>query len=185
MVRERNDPSSHVRSRTVASPSLARRTAVPVDAVAAPGPGRLSAVTHRVVERLRRDDGWAQFARFVLVGGLSSAVYAALFVLLDDLGDQAANVLGSVVSSMVANELHRRLTFRAGDRVGWWAAQWQGGGVALVGIVATSLALAWLDGVTGATGVVADLALVALVTGAIGLARFVALRWLFGARGRA
>jgi hypothetical protein len=107
-------------------------------------------------------------------------------VLLDGVGDQPANTAGSVLSSMVANELHRRLTFRAGDRVGWWAAQWQGGGVALVGIVATSLALAWLDGVTGATGVVADLALVALVTGAIGLARFVALRWLFADRsGRA
>jgi putative flippase GtrA len=184
MVRERNDPSSHVRSRTVASPSLARRTAVPVDAVAAPGPGRLSAVTHRVVERLRRDDGWAQFARFVLVGGLSSAVYAALFVLLDDLGDQAANVLGSVVSSMVANELHRRLTFRAGDRVGWWTAQWEAGGVALLGILATGAALGWLDAVTDADGAAARLLLVGAVTGAIGLGRFAALRWLFAGRPR-
>jgi putative flippase GtrA len=170
------------------SPSLLRRTTVPADVLngASDLAGDARTVAGRAADRLRRDDGWAQFARFVLVGGLSSAVYALLFVLLDGVGDQPANTAGSVLSSMVANELHRRLTFRAGDRVGWWAAQWQGGGVALVGIVATSLALAWLDGVTGATGVVADLALVALVTGAIGLARFVALRWLFADRsGRA
>lgn len=168
-------------------PSLVRRAAVPVDAPAGPvtGPARsVRALAGRTSERLHRDDGWAQFARFVLVGGLSTVVYAALFVLLEDLGDQTANITGSIVSSMIANELHRRLTFRAGDRVGWWAAQWEAGGVAALGIVATSAALGWLDAVTDVDGTVARLTLVGVVTGLIGLGRFVALRWLFVARSR-
>jgi putative flippase GtrA len=171
----------------VTSPSLARRAAVPVDALAgltADTARHARTLAGRTAERLRRDDGWAQFARFVFVGGLSSIVYAALFVLLEDVGDQAANITGSVVSSMLANELHRRLTFRAGDRVGWWTAQWEAGGVALLGILATSAALSWLDTVTDVDGTVARLALVGAVTGAIGLGRFVALRWLFVARSR-
>lgn len=151
------------------SPSLVRRAAVPVDALA---------------DRLHQDDGWAQFARFVLVGGLATVVYAALFVLLEGLGDQTANITGSIASSMLATELHRRLTFRAGDRVGWWTAQWEGGGVAVLGIIATSAALGWLDAVTDVDGTVARLTLVGAVTGLIGLGRFVALRWLFLARSR-
>lgn len=164
------------------SPSLARRSAVAVEEL--PGLGAGAGRLRTLAARLRRDDGWGQFARFVLVGGLSSLVYAVLFVSLDGLGDQVANITGSVVSSMVANELHRRLTFRAGDRVGWWTAQWEAGGVALLGIVATSAALGWLDAVTDADGTIAPLLLVGAVTGAIGLGRFAALRWLFVARSR-
>jgi putative flippase GtrA len=168
----------------VTSPSLARRAPVPVDALAEPAAGRLHRLAVRTAERLRQEDGWAQFARFVLVGGLSSLVYAVLFVLLDGLGDQTANITGSVVSSVLANELHRRLTFRAGDRVSWWTAQCEAGGVALLGILATSLALGWLDAVTDADGAAARLLLVGAVTGAIGLGRFAALRWLFAGRPR-
>ena len=136
----------------------------------------------RLVERLRADDAGAQFARFVLVGGISSLLYALLYVLLDGFGDQPANVVGAIGSSMLANELHRRLTFHAGERVSWFAAQWEGGGLALVGMVATALALGWFDSIAGDDGSLADLAVVAVVTGAIGLIRFAALRWVFGAR---
>ncbi|NYJ05026.1 GtrA family protein [Petropleomorpha daqingensis] len=136
----------------------------------------------RLAERLRADDAGAQFTRFVLVGGVSSLLYALLYVLLDGFGDQPANVAGAVASSMLANELHRRLTFHAGERVSWFAAQWEGGGLALVGMVATALALGWFDSFAGDDGSLADLAVVAVVTGAIGLIRFAALRWVFGAR---
>jgi hypothetical protein len=107
-----------------------------------------------------------------------------VFVSCRGLGDQPANVLGSVLSSMLANELHRRLTFHAGARVNWFTAQWEGGGLALVGILATGLALGWLDDATGTTGSAVRLLLVGVVTGAIGLVRFVALRWLFVPRAR-
>jgi hypothetical protein len=52
--------------------------------------------------------------------------------------------------------------------------------MALVGMVATALALAWWDATTE-TGAFARFVVVAAVTGAIGLVRFVALRWAFGA----
>ena len=144
---------------------------------------RPSAAAEAVGERVRRDDGPGQFARFVLVGGVSSAVYALLFaVLVGSLGSVAANVTGSAVSSALANELHRRLTFRAGERIDWRTAQWEGGALAAAGIVATSVALGWLTSVLGPTDVVVQLLLVAVVTGAIGVLRFAALRWAFGAR---
>lgn len=140
----------------------------------------LSGAAHRGAERVRRDDGTGQFARFVLVGGLSSAVYALLFaVLTDPVGSVAANVLGSVASSVLANELHRRLTFHADERVGFWTAQIEAGGVSLFGLVATSLALTWLDATVGSANVFLQITLVAVVTGLIGLIRFAALRWIF------
>jgi putative flippase GtrA len=148
----------------------------------APARGQLQVPFGRLVDRLSRDDATAQFARFVTVGGVSSALYGLLFVLLDGLGHQPANLVGAVASSMLANELHRRLTFHAGERVSWFAAQWEGGGLAVVGMVATALALAWFDAVAAGAGTAARLAVVAAVTGAIGLLRFVALRWVFGAR---
>lgn len=146
------------------------------------GTTELRGVAARAVERLRQDDALAQFGRFVLVGGLSSLLYAVVFIACRTLGDQAANVIGSVLSSMLANELHRRLTFHAGDRVTWFAAQVEGGGIALVGIVATALALGWLDDAADVDGTVTRLLLVGTITGAIGLGRFVALRWIFAPR---
>ena len=138
----------------------------------------------RVVTRLRKDDAIAQFGRFVLVGGVSSLLYAIVFLSCRPLGDQAGNVIGAVFSSILANELHRRLTFRADGRVSWFAAQWEGGSIALVGIVATALALGWFDAVIDADAAWERLLVVGVVTGAIGMVRFVALRWVFAPRSR-
>jgi putative flippase GtrA len=134
-----------------------------------------------VRDRLHGDEGSAQFARFVVVGGLSSAVYALLFLALAAAGDLEAMVVGSIVSSVLANELHRRLTFHAGERVSWQAAQAEGGALVVLGMVATGLALYAWDAVAGPSGAVAHLLVIATVTGVIGLVRFAALRWLFGA----
>ncbi|MFQ1001989.1 GtrA family protein [Modestobacter sp. SSW1-42] len=130
--------------------------------------------------RLQADDARAQFARFVVVGGLSSAVYALVFIALGGLGDQTANLVGAVGSTLLANEMHRRLTFHAGQQVTWLTAQWEGGGLAAIGLVATSLTLAGVHALIGDVGTVAQLCLIAAVTGAIGLVRFIALRsWVF------
>jgi putative flippase GtrA len=130
--------------------------------------------------RLQQDDAGAQFARYVVVGGVSSAVYALLFIALDGLGDQSANLVGAIASTLLANELHRRLTFHAGQQMSWFTAQWEGGGLAFIGLVATSLALAGVHALVGDVGTGAQLCLIAAVTGAIGLIRFVALRsWVF------
>jgi putative flippase GtrA len=152
------------------------------EVVEVPASAQVRTAGRRLAERLRSDDGVAQFARFFLVGVVSSVLYALVYVALDWVGDQPANVAGAVASSMLANELHRRLTFHAGARVSWFAAQWEGGGLAVAGMVATALALGWFDSITGDGGSLADLAIVAVVTGGIGLIRFVALRWVFGAR---
>src|SRR5437588_12675173 len=96
--------------------------------------------------RLHGDDAAAEFARFVTVGVSSSVVYFGLFLALRGLGPVPANVLAFLVSSVLANELHRRVTFHAGGRVGWFTAQWEGGGVALAGLLITSAALSALGG---------------------------------------
>jgi putative flippase GtrA len=130
--------------------------------------------------RLQQDDTGAQFARYVVVGGVSSSLYALLFIALQGIGTQQANLAGAIASTLLANELHRRLTFHAGQQVSWFTAQWEAGGLAVVGLVATSLALAGLHGLTGDVGTGVQLCLIATVTGAIGLIRFVALRsWVF------
>ena len=130
-------------------------------------------------ERARRDDTFGQFVRFVLVGGTSTAVYALLFLTLGWLGYLPAHVVATVASSVLANELHRRLTFRAEERVGWLTAQIEAGGVSLFGLVATSVALGWLDASVGTAHALVQISLVAAVTGLIGLIRFIALRWIF------
>ncbi|WP_369133023.1 GtrA family protein [Modestobacter sp. I12A-02662] len=137
-----------------------------------------AAVTLR--RRLRGDTGTAQFTRYVVVGGLSSGLYALLFVTLERWGAQPANLAGVVGSTLLANELHRRLTFHAGERVSWFTAQWEAGGLAGIGLVATSLALAGVHGLVGDVGTVPQLCLVAAVTGLIGLIKFLVLRsWVF------
>lgn len=130
----------------------------------------------------RHDSVAAQFVRFVLVGGSANVVYVGLFLLLGDLGDQAANLAGVVASTALANELHRRLTFRAGDRSGWLAAQWAGGGLAATGLVVSSATLALLDGVTTSAGPLVSVAAVCAVNAAVGVARFAGLRWVLHTR---
>lgn len=134
--------------------------------------------------RLHGDDPAAQLVRFVTVGGISSLVYFGVFLLLRPVGSQPANLAGAVVSSVLANELHRRLTFHAGGRVDWWTAQWEGGGLAAAGLVATSTALAVLDPVVSEAWW-AQVLLIGAVTGAVGLVRFVFLRlWVFSSHAR-
>ena len=141
-------------------------------------PGRLRTVLDALVSG---NSTTAQFSRFVVVGGLSSALYAVLFVAVDGFGDQPANLVGAIGSTLLANELHRRMTFQAGGRVGWVTAQVEGGGLAVVGLVATSLALAGFQHLFGTSTATAQLLLIGGVTGLIGLVRFVALRaWVFG-----
>jgi putative flippase GtrA len=153
------------------------RAAVPADA-AADGGRELSGRRARFLAWLRRDDLLPQFSRFALVGGTSSLFYAFLFWVLHGLGSQPANVVAVLLSTVLANDLHWRLTFRAERRLTWLMAQWEGGGVSLIGLVATTLALGWLDSVSDA-GLFLELALVGAVFATIVCLRFVALRWLF------
>jgi putative flippase GtrA len=132
-----------------------------------------------LVARLRRDDGRGQFGRFVLAGGAATLVYGLLFLLVGGLGYLPAHLVATVASTVLANELHRQLTFHAECHVSWLSAQVEAGGVAVVGLLATSAALGWVHSSADSVPVVLQITLVTAVTGAIGLVRFVALRWIF------
>ena len=122
----------------------------------------------------------AQLVRFALVGAISNILYLAAFVVLEPEGSMVANLAGYLVSTAVANELHRRLTFHASGRVSWFAAQCEGGGLALVGLAISSAALAALNFLfPGTSGIVQALFVIG-VSAAVGAMRFLALRgWVF------
>ncbi|MFC4374855.1 GtrA family protein [Nocardia halotolerans] len=129
---------------------------------------------------LRDDRALPQLIRFALVGGASNIAYVLLFFSVVGAGPLIANVAGSLVSTVIANELHRRLTFHAADRVGWFTAQWEGGGLALLGLGITTAGLAalgfWAPGLGDSMQALAVLA----ITAAVGGMRFLALRdWVF------
>ncbi|UOY00858.1 GtrA family protein [Blastococcus sp. PRF04-17] len=166
-------------------PSLLRRHAGATELLGDAPQQQLSRVQEVelvLLDWLRRDDALAQFVRFVLVGGTSTALYALLFLALQDLEYLAAHLVATVASSMLANELHRRLTFHADERVGWLTAQVEAGGVSFIGLVATSAALTWLEATAAEAHPFLQIALVVTVTGVIGLMRFIALRWIFRPR---
>lgn len=146
-----------------------------------PDPAREVARAARSLHRWMTSEGTvAQLTRFGGVGLVSSAAYACVFLAGAAGGDLLANLLGVLVSTALANELHRRLTFHAGDQVSWQAAQYRGGSLAVVGVVATSLGLVVLDQVAPSAPSLVQIAMVAAITTAMGLARFFALRvWVF------
>ncbi|MEU7145000.1 GtrA family protein [Nocardia sp. NPDC046473] len=130
----------------------------------------------RVMGYLRGDHAVAQLIRFALVGGVSNISYVLLFMLLNGTGPLVANVAGSIVSTVIANELHRQLTFRAAGRVGWFTAQWEGGGLALIGLLVSTAALAGLAFWAPGLGAIAQAGAVIAIMAAVGGMRFVALR---------
>lgn len=165
-------------------PSLLRRRASG-DAVLDPAiesevpPAPASGWTVRLAERLRQDDTLAQFTRFVLVGAATTLVYALLFIPFQGFGYLVAHLISTVASTVLANEMHRRLTFHAENRVGWFTAQWEASTVAALGLVATSATLGWVDTTAAEGNVGLQITAVVTVTALIGLMRFIALRWIF------
>ncbi|MFG1795555.1 GtrA family protein [Nocardia sp. NPDC049149] len=127
---------------------------------------------------LRGDRAFAQLIRFALVGGFSNIAYVLLFLAMHGIGSLIANVVGSIVSTVIANELHRQLTFHASGRVGWFTAQWEGGGLALVGLAITTAGLAALDVWAPTIGGPAEASAILGITAAVGGMRFLALRGL-------
>jgi putative flippase GtrA len=179
-------PLTAVERTTVTCASLLRRSASAAAEVLGDLPrSRVQRVQDgavRLAARLRRDDVVAQFARFLIVGGITTVVYALLFMTLQDAGDLnylPAHLTATAVTTAMANEMHRRLTFRAEERVGWLSAQWEAGGVTVIGLVATSSALTWLGSATDTAHQLVQVAVVVTVTAVIGALRFVALRWIF------
>lgn len=173
-------------------PTLTRRATAPVVVEHAPASvarvdAPAPAAPRTPLQRGLRDlvDGdtpLLQLVRFAATGGLSTAVQVLLFALLAPVGALLANGIAWVVSTALANELHRRRTFHAEDNVGWFAAQWEGGGLSLVGLGLTTGALAALAVAVPTAGVTTQVVLVLGVNATVGLVRFLALRWAFTTR---
>jgi putative flippase GtrA len=159
-------------------PSPVRRRPAPPEDGHAPGPAG-SADGQLLHGLVTSDSSLPQLVRFALTGGLSSTVQVLLFTLLAPFGTHVANVLAWTASTILANELHRRRTFHAGERISWFAAQWEGGGLSLVGLGLTTGALALLQSAAPDAAVPLQALLVLVVNTTVGVARFLALRWAF------
>ncbi|WP_454198638.1 GtrA family protein [Nocardia sp. Marseille-Q1738] len=122
------------------------------------------------------DHAFAQLIRFALVGGSSNIAYVLLFMAMNEIGPMAANIAASIVSTVIANELHRQLTFHAAGRVRWFTAQWEGGGLALIGLLISTASLAGLDFWAPGLGGIAQAGAVIAIMAAVGGMRFLALR---------
>ncbi len=129
---------------------------------------------------VRNDSVVPQLVRFAAVGAVSNVLYVAVFVLMQPEGRVIANVAGAAASTVLANELHRRLTFHAGERVHWFTAQWEAGGLALVGLMVSTAAVTALEVAAPNASALASALLVVTVTAVVGGLRFLALRgWVF------
>lgn len=164
---------------------LPRTAALPTSSLytpwAGPYPVLRIATAYRfaqLMQYLRGDRALAQLIRFALVGGSSNVAYVLLFFAMHGVGPLVANIAGSIVSTVIANELHRQLTFHAAGRVGWFTAQWEGGGLALVGLGITTAALAALEVWTPGMGNTFQATAILAITAAVGGMRFLALRGL-------
>lgn len=126
------------------------------------------------------DSAASQFARYAFVGAVTSALYALAFVALDRIGDLSANVVGMLASTVVANEMHRRLTFHASSRIGWLAAQLESGTLAALALGVSTVTVAAANRVVPDAPWPFEVGLVLAVTGVLGIVKFFALRgWVF------
>lgn len=124
----------------------------------------------------------ASFVRFVVCGGGTGlASSAALVWLSDTMPIAAANAVITVLSTLLANELHSRITFgsgRASMRV-----HLESTGTAVVCYLFTTAAMMALDAMTTAPGTLTEQAVYLGASGLAGIGRFVALRvFVFGRR---
>ncbi|MFD8570025.1 hypothetical protein [Streptomyces sp. NPDC059639] len=127
----------------------------------------------------------AAFARFVLCGGgVGVASSFAVAAVADRLPWALANALVTVVSTLLATELHARFTFGAGGRASW-SQHAQSAGSAAAAYVVTCLAMAGLRYLVDAPGAVLEQAVYLTASALTGVARFAVLRLVTFARGRA
>ncbi|MFD6418780.1 hypothetical protein [Streptomyces sp. NPDC060194] len=125
------------------------------------------------------------FARFVLCGGgigvLSSFAVAGLAAWLPW---AVANALITVVSTLIATELHARFTFGAAGRA-TWRQHTQSAGSAAVAYAVTSTAMLALQLLVASPGAVVEQVVYLSASALTGVGRFLLLRLVVFARGHA
>ncbi|MFG3258650.1 GtrA family protein [Streptomyces sp. NPDC048172] len=128
---------------------------------------------------------FAAFARFVLCGGgVGLASSFAVAALASRTPWILANALVTVVSTLLATELHARFTFGAGGRATWRQhAQSAGSAAAAYGV--TCAAMLVLHQLVASPGALLDQAVYLTASALAGVARFAVLRLVVFARNRA
>ncbi|MDQ0404490.1 putative flippase GtrA [Streptomyces sp. DSM 40167] len=126
----------------------------------------------------------AAFARFVLCGGgLGLASSVAVAALAAWLPWALANAVITVVSTLLATELHARFTFGAGGRA-TWRQHTQSAGSAAAAYAATCAAMLALHQLVAAPGAVLEQIVYLSASALAGVARFAVLRLVvFNRRG--
>lgn len=127
----------------------------------------------------------AAFARFVLCGGgVGVASSFAVAASASWMPWALANALITVVSTLLATELHARFTFGAGGRA-TWRQHGQSAGSAAVAYGVTCGAMFALQWLVEAPGAVLEQAVYLSASALAGIARFAVLRLVVFARNRA
>ncbi|MFC7896943.1 GtrA family protein [Streptomyces sp. NPDC057381] len=124
------------------------------------------------------------FARFVLCGGgVGLASSFAVAALASWIPWVLANAVITVVSTLLATELHARFTFGAGRRA-TWRQHTQSAGSAAAAYAVTSTAMLALHQLVATPGAVLDQAVYLSASALAGVARFAVLRLVVFARTR-
>ncbi|MFI6846152.1 hypothetical protein ACIBJD_16080 [Kitasatospora sp. NPDC050467] len=124
------------------------------------------------------------FARFVLFGGsVGLASGFAVTALASWIPWILANAVITVVSTLLATELHARFTFGAGGRATWHQHA-QSAGSAAAAYAVTCLAMLALQQVTAAPGALLQQAVYLTASALAGVARFAVLRLVVFTRSR-
>jgi putative flippase GtrA len=117
----------------------------------------------------------ASFIRFVAFGGGTGLAASGVLLALQQYMSLAmANAIVTVVSTVVANELHSRLTFRSGER--GWRMHFKSTGTVVVSYLFTTTAMMVLHAVSARPSVLTEQAVYLSASGLAGIGRFVALR---------
>ncbi|MEU6162903.1 GtrA family protein [Streptomyces tanashiensis] len=124
------------------------------------------------------------FARFVLCGGgIGIASSFAVTALGTWIPWVLANALITVVSTLLATELHARFTFGAGRRA-TWRQHGESAGAAAIGYAVTCAAMLALHLLVAAPGAVFEQVVYLSASALTGVARFAVLRLVVFARNR-
>lgn len=127
---------------------------------------------------------FAAFARFVVCGGgVGLASSFAVAALASRIPWALANALITVVSTLLATELHARFTFGAGGRA-TWRQHAQSAGSAAAGYAVTCVAMLGLQLLVAAPGAVLEQVVYLSASALAGVARFALLRLVVFARNR-
>lgn len=117
----------------------------------------------------------ASFIRFVIAGGGVTLLSSAVLVLLSARMDlMVANAIVTVAGTLLATELHGRISFRSEKR--GWRVHAQSALTAAGAYLVTTVAMLMLRNSVEDTAVLIDQAVYLTASGAAGLGRFLLLR---------